>query len=322
MISRDDVFWAYRMLLGREPESEAVIAHYATELPTVQALRELFINSPEFQSSAARALAPRPPRPVFLGPAMQVETAATPDKLALLFDKVSAQWHHLGQTEPHWSVLTNDSYFQQNFQMNREAFYASGESELKMFDATLARAGIAPDTLARCVELGCGVGRATGPLAKRFAHVLALDISAAHLQVAQDYLLSEAIANVDCQHVAAVDDLAKLPLYDLMYSRIVLQHNPPPVMARLLQDFLSRLRPGGVAYFQLPTYKAGYRFNLDEYLQQLNQTHMEMHYFPQPALFALLENSGCKVLEFREDDAIGVSVTAVSNTVLVQKVAE
>jgi hypothetical protein len=33
----------------------------------------------------------------------------------------------------------------------------------------------------------------------------------------------------------------------------------------------------------------------------------------------LLANQHCKILEIREDDAIGISLTSVSNTVLVLK---
>ncbi|MCX7162322.1 MAG: hypothetical protein NT083_04635 [Rhodocyclales bacterium] len=150
---------AYRLLFGREPESETVVTHYATEVADLRNLRELFINSAEFAASLEKVQGPRPPRPPFNGPPMEIELAASSEKLAALFAKTSGQWHHLGETEPHWSVLTNESYFQENFHMNRAAFYASGESELKMFEATLARAGVAPEGLQRCLELGCGVGR-------------------------------------------------------------------------------------------------------------------------------------------------------------------
>ena len=319
MISREDVLFAYRLLLGREPESDAVVTHYATEVQSTWELRELFLNSEEFQSSYERTRAPRAPRPAFNGAAMQVQLGASPEQMALLFAKVSAQWHHLGETEPHWSVLTNESYFQKNLHTNSQAFYASGEAELKKFDATLARAGIASGTLLRCVELGCGVGRATGPLARRYVQVLALDISVAHLEVARDHLRTEGHNNVECRHLVAVGELAHIDAYDLLYSRIVLQHNPPPVIACMLRDLLQRLRPGGVAYFQVPTYKSGYRFSLDVYLKQENQTQMEMHFFPQTALFGLLADCHCRVLEVREDDSIGMSMTAVSNTLLVQK---
>ena len=74
------------------------------------------------------------------------------------------------------------------------------------------------------------------------------------------------------------------------------------------------------APLQLPTYKAGYRFKIADHLRQHNATDMEMHYFPQAALFDLVAQQGCRVLEIREDDSIGLSVIAVSNTLLVRKV--
>ena len=319
MIAREDVIAAYRLLLGREPESEEVITHYATEVADLRALREMFINSAEFQASLEKSQTPRPPRPAFNGPAMEVELTASPEKLAELLAKTSAQWQHLGETEPHWSVLTNESYFQENFHMNRAAFYASGESELKMFDATLARAGVAREGLRRCIDLGCGVGRVTAPLAARFAEVLAVDVSPAHLRVAEEHLRAEGKDNVEIRHLDSIESVARLGAYDVLYSRLVLQHNPPPVVALLLRDLLQQLRPGGVALLQLPTYKAGYRFRIDDYLWQHNATHMEMHYFPQAALFDLVAAQGCRVLEIREDDSIGLSVIAVSNTLVLQK---
>jgi 2-polyprenyl-3-methyl-5-hydroxy-6-metoxy-1,4-benzoquinol methylase len=319
MIARDDVIAAYRLLLGREPESEDVITHYATEVPDLRALREMFINSAEFQASLEKSQTPRPPRPAFSGPPMEVELAATPEKLAQLLAKTSAQWQHLGETEPHWSVLTNESYFEENFHMNRAAFYASGESELKMFDATLARAGVAAEGLHRCIDLGCGVGRVSIPLAQRFDAVLAVDISPAHLRVAEERRRVVGVGNVEFRHLNSIEDVAHLGECDLLYSRFVLQHNPPPVMALLLARLLAQLRPGGVAFLQLPTYKAGYRFRIDEYLSHSNETDMEMHYFPQAALLDLVAAHGCRVLEIREDDSIGLSVIAVSNTLLLQK---
>ncbi len=319
MISREEVVYAYRLLLGREPESEAIVTHYATEVTSVTALRQLFINSTEFRHSAEKLLSPRAPKAAFSGPPMVVELDASPEKLTALFAKVSAQWHHLGENEPHWSVITNERYFQDNFHTNRTAFYASGEAELQMFDATLARVGLATTPYATCLELGCGVGRATAALARRFAQVVGVDISAAHLAVANDYFQGAEIANVTLQQLHSIEEVPLLGSFDVLYSRIVLQHNPPPVMARLLTDLLAHLRPGGVALFQVPTYKAGYRFQIDEYLAVDNDTAMEMHYFPQSALLGLVAQQDCKVLEIREDDAIGLSTTAISNTLLVQR---
>ena len=124
---------------------------------------------------------------------------------------------------------------------------------------------------------------------------------------------------MEIRHLDSIEDVAHQGAYDVLYSRFVLQHNPPPVVALLLERRLAQLRPGGVAFLQLPTYKAGYRFRIDDYLRQHNATDMEKHYFPQAALFDLVAAQGCRVLEIREDDSIGLSVIAVSNTLLPQK---
>ncbi len=319
MIDRNDVVNAYRMFFGREPESEAVITHYTTEIPDLNALRTLFMNSSEFRDSLERYQPPRMPRLGFNGPLMSVAMDTDESKLMALFDKVSAQWLHLGKTEPHWSVLTNDSYYQDNFHMNRDAFYGSGYPEVQMFDATLVRANVLTANLNRCVELGCGVGRVTGPLAERFNSVVGVDISPSHLLVAKEHFKATSHENIEWVHLDSIASIQNLGVFDVLYSRIVLQHNPPPVMLRLLRDLLNLLRPGGIAFFQIPTYKAGYSFSIDDYLAHPNVTDMEMHYLPQWHLLRLIKECDCEVLEIREDDSTGLSVTAVSNTLLVQK---
>jgi hypothetical protein len=62
MLSKEDVIYAYRLLFGREPEDEAVVRHYATEVHDLQSLRALFINSAEFSATLDQLKAPRPPR--------------------------------------------------------------------------------------------------------------------------------------------------------------------------------------------------------------------------------------------------------------------
>ena len=59
------------------------------------------------------------------------------------------------------------------------------------------------------------------------------------------------------RHVRTVDEMVNLERVDLVYSLIVLQHNPPPVIRLIVRAFLKALNPGGVAYFQVPTTVAG-----------------------------------------------------------------
>jgi SAM-dependent methyltransferase len=203
--------------------------------------------------------------------------------------------------------------------MHREAFYASGKSEVDQFELTLARAGVDQAPRGACLELGCGVGRVTGELARLYQQVIAVDISSAHLKVTEEHLRNQQVGNVRLHHLSEPAAVETIPVYDAIYSRIVLQHNSPPVMAWLLEKLLTRLNPGGIAYFQIPTYRLGYRFDVAEYLTTPNTTQMELHFLPQPELFRILARSGCQLLEIREDDAIGLTAATLSNTVLVRK---
>ncbi len=95
----------------------------------------------------------------------------------------------------------------------------------------------------------------------------------------------------------------------------VLQHNPPPLAAKLLDKILARVRVGGVAYFQCQTYQTDYRFTVAEYLQERRRDPggascgWEMHCLPQPVIYQAFLRNGFSLLEVREDagQAYGIS---------------
>lgn len=319
MINPQDVVNAYRLILGREPESDELINRYSTEISDLSNLRDLFLSSSEFRHQFEQIHAPKRFRHGFNGPAMKVELDVKPEQMAKLYAKTAAQWHHLGETEPYWSVITQENYLQRHFQQSREVFYATGEQEAKVLDSTLERHLFEGSPSGRCVELGCGVGRVTGALARRYREVVAIDISSPHLQLAEEELQEQNIDNVTYKQLTSLEQTQELGPIDLFYSKIVLQHNPPPVMAVLLKNFLAALSPGGIGFFQIPVFKAGYKFLIDQYLCEDNQTNMEMHFFPQAVLLQLVADAGCRICEIFEDDAIGTSASMLSNTLLVKK---
>lgn len=100
--------------------------------------------------------------------------------------------------------------------MNRAAFYGSGYQEVQMFDATLKRANVSTHNLNRCVELGCGVGRVTGPLAERFSSVTAVDISPAHLLVAKSHFSATGHDNIDWVHLDSIESVTDLGVFDVL----------------------------------------------------------------------------------------------------------
>jgi len=48
-VTRDEVIWGYRYILGREPESDAVVDATAAEVRDVQTFRQILLGSPEFE---------------------------------------------------------------------------------------------------------------------------------------------------------------------------------------------------------------------------------------------------------------------------------
>ena len=80
------------------------------------------------------------------------------------------------------------------------------------------------------------------------------------------------------------------------------------------------LKPGGIASFQVSTYRKNYSFRLDDYLAggALDQA-MEMHVLSQAKIFEILRATGGEQLEVIEDDRAGSSAIEVSNTFLVRR---
>jgi SAM-dependent methyltransferase len=251
---------------------------------------------------------------------IQVQTETDAAGLAALLAHTERTWTRLGDEEPHWSVISAERFKQSQLAEHQAEFNASGAGDLALFMAFLARNGVDPSGFERVLEYGCGIGRVTRFFAENFPQVLACDISPSHLKQAELYLEQCGLSNVELQRIRGIDDIAGPADIDVVFSVIVLQHNPPPTMVAILDRLLARLRPGGVAYFQVPTHAIGYRFEVADYLKWgLQGQHVEMHYLPQRHVFRLARLHGCEVLEVREDDWVGRREVELSNTFLLRK---
>jgi SAM-dependent methyltransferase len=313
--TREAVTWAYRLFLGREPENAEVIAEHLKNSPELARLREVFIGSGEFSSRAPAAL-----KPLLRGdePPRTIETGGDPVLLQRLFEHVNRSWQHLGETDPYWSVLTSPQYRGQPSPEHVARFFATGAAEVERLQVALARSGLHLGG-GTCVEYGCGLGRVTRDLASHFDRTVGVDISAAHLKLARELADADGVRDIEWQHLETLDRLSQLPAADFIYSVIVLQHNPPPVIDRILMAFARMLKPGGVAYFQVPTYRADYEFRLADYVRnQLGRTEMEMHAFPQERVFEIFTAAGAVPVSVVEDGATGNRRGERSNTFVFQ----
>ena len=319
---------AYRTVLGREADAGG-LATYAAALRNGRDLvwlLQAMAGSDEFRDRCARASATgagvaRALDAGLVAP-MAVDAACGPEALQALWDHVARTWSRLGDSEPHWSVLTQDEYRAEALgPAQLAAFYASGADEVSRFRAWLRRAGITPRADAVCAEYGCGVARVTGGLARLYGRVLAFDVSAPHLRAARARCEADGIGTVEFVQVTGPSSLGALRDLDVFFSVIVLQHSPPPIILDILGRAFAALRPGGYAYFQVPTYAAGYRYSAAEHLAQVaagdgTEVEMEMHFVPQGAVLDLARRAGLAVAEVQPDFAIGLPDRQISNTFL------
>lgn len=129
-----------------------------------------------------------------------------------------------------------------------EDFWRRGEEDL---DVMLDAVGVAVRADDDVVEIGCGIGRLSRPLARRARRVHALDVSAEMLHLAREH--NRALANVTWVHGDGTS-LAGIPdrTASACVSHVVFQHIPDPdVTLGYVRELGRVLRPGGWAAFQV-----------------------------------------------------------------------
>jgi SAM-dependent methyltransferase len=315
MVNTEDVRAAYRLILGRDPENEDVLKDHAQQAKSLEDLVKAFLCSPEFLGVRSAQPSPKP----LDWPPIEVQVDADKSQLSSMMTRVQANWNQLGLSDPHWSVITHDSFRASNIHNTVNEFYEGGKTDVERLQRVAERTRVQLTGFTRCFELGCGVGRTTIWLAGLFERVIAADISPTHLALARQALDHVERGNVDLVHLDAFSALESVPEFDVLFSVIVLQHNPPPLIVALLKSLLNKLRPGGVAYFQVPTYRLNYHFQVDEYLRSASPTDgIEMHVIPQYVLFDILNRSRCNLLECRENDWTG-DHRMISNSIFLRK---
>jgi SAM-dependent methyltransferase len=131
---------------------------------------------------------------------------------------------------------------------DEERFWAGGVEALDGLLAALG-ASLSPDQVV--VDIGCGLGRLTRPLARRAARVIAIDVSSEMLARARQ--LNPDLGNVEWVHG---DGQTLRPIadgsVDACISHVVFRHIPDPaVTLGYVREMGRVLRPGGFAGFEV-----------------------------------------------------------------------
>jgi 2-polyprenyl-3-methyl-5-hydroxy-6-metoxy-1,4-benzoquinol methylase len=128
----------------------------------------------------------------------------------------------------------------ERFGEHADTYWESGKGDVDRLNAWLKRNGIpAFGGNHSCCEYRCGTGRVTRWLADQFSRVVALDISQPHIELAQSHMKRAGKSNVSFRHIDSLAFLnQKVQPVDVFFSFLVLQHNPPPIIAVILNTVL------------------------------------------------------------------------------------
>jgi SAM-dependent methyltransferase len=164
-------------------------------------------------------------------------------------NELQKNWDQLGKSDPLWATLTFPG--KENNRWDLQEFFETGKAEVA---GLLQRAASfrAPRFHRNALDFGCGVGRLTQALADYFSHCTGVDIAPSMIDMARR--LNQ---HGDRCHfrVNDADDLTAFPDggFDMVLSRIVLQHMRPEYSMKYIGEFVRVLAPGGCAIFQIPS---------------------------------------------------------------------
>jgi SAM-dependent methyltransferase len=296
-ISTYEIKKAYYYFLNRNPETNAVVKDKKERLQNFSELRDEFLNSSEFQLKNWPPLSP-----TFIGK----KPNFSEDPPSRLTEIVADQWSHLGDTNPFWSVLSADEFSGNIDAFQIEKFFRTGEFEVdKLLKAFEYHEIDLPQRLF-ILELGSGLGRVTKALARYSEYILGLDVSKPHIEIAKKYLSDHTNITFELMDQQTMKTQST-KLFNLFFSIISLQHNPPAIQRRLLENAVKTLQnKGSFVYFQTCCYIENYSY--DESLHISLERDFETHALPISVILEILARNNFTIIDlWRDGYQIGIN---------------
>jgi cyclopropane fatty-acyl-phospholipid synthase-like methyltransferase len=137
-------------------------------------------------------------------------------------ENTDAHWQQWGKFDPYRAALFHEKYRRACLGDNVQEFFQTGEEYIDSLTRKLAM--LYPGMrLGTAVDFGCGVGRLSIPLARRFETVIGVDVSPAMLNESRKNCSLFGISNAE--FVLSDDSISRVPFgVQLVHSYLVLQH--------------------------------------------------------------------------------------------------
>ena len=251
-ISRDAVVWAYRPFLDRQPESAAVVDEKFSRVQSTQELRREFLQSGEYRQNHPPVAIPamtghEPPQAI-----EEIHDEAGCRPSSAISRRCGSTWarpSRTGRCSPQIGSSRPTSPARCTSSTSRVNTTSSVCGKRSSGTGSILRISLLPGIRLRAGRVSAGWPNASTRCTAWTSPPLTWKWRSGPWRVWRCGMFS-------CIK-STRRDIEGLPKADVIYSVIVLQHNPPPIMAIIVRQFMKGLNPGGVAYFQLPTYRAG-----------------------------------------------------------------
>ena len=174
--------------------------------------------------------------------------------------QASQSWEHFAERDPYSYILTSLKGG------DKAEFWRTGEQTIETDILPMLHQYAGRPRLG--LELGCGIGRLVGPLARRFQEVVGVDIAPGMILRAAAFARDNGIKNVSFLSISGPEDLLhQAGNYaegcDFIYSLLVFQHIPDFLMIEgYLHVIRILLHPQGLAYLQFDTRPASAAYRL------------------------------------------------------------
>jgi SAM-dependent methyltransferase len=223
----------------------------------------------------------------------------------------ATDWEANAQVDARFAILSDPEHGEE---WTTAEFLATGEREIASVFAHLDDLAIAPAGRGRALDCGCGVGRLTRALGRRFDEAVGVDVAPTMVEQARAL---EPDANVSfvvnqAADLRVFDDAS----FDFVYSNIVLQHVSNELQRGYVAELCRVLAPGGLAVFQIPSRRLGVQGALRRVLpaevtatlKRLRRPHtllrrdeqvlhMEMNCLPETEVEAIVAANGAEVID-------------------------